>query len=44
VSVVIKGTTQGTITDLKGMYSTPVPTDNTVLVFSFVGYLTKEML
>lgn len=42
-SVVVKGTTQGTITDLNGSYSITVPENATTLVFSFVGYLTKEM-
>ena len=42
-SVVVKGTTQGVITDLDGSYSIDVPADATTLVFSFVGYLTKEM-
>ena len=42
-SVVVKGTTQGTITNLDGTYSISVPENATTLVFSFVGYLTKEM-
>ncbi|WP_111669373.1 SusC/RagA family TonB-linked outer membrane protein [Algoriphagus litoralis] len=42
-SVVVKGTTQGTITDLDGSYSITVPDNASTLVFSFVGYLTKEM-
>ena len=42
-SVVVKGTTQGVITDLDGSYSIDAPADATTLVFSFVGYLTKEM-
>lgn len=42
-SVVVKGTTQGTVTDLDGSYSISVPADANVLVFSFVGYLTKEV-
>ncbi|WP_026950708.1 SusC/RagA family TonB-linked outer membrane protein [Algoriphagus mannitolivorans] len=42
-SVVVKGTTQGTITNLDGTYSISVPENGAVLVFSFVGYLTKEM-
>ncbi|GAA0879229.1 TonB-dependent receptor [Algoriphagus jejuensis] len=42
-SVVVKGTTQGTITDLDGSYSISVPDNAATLVFSFVGYLTKEM-
>ncbi|HBL78098.1 MAG: SusC/RagA family TonB-linked outer membrane protein [Bacteroidetes bacterium GWF2_42_66] len=42
VSVVIKGTTQGIITDFDGKYSlNNVPTDAT-LVFSFVGMKTVE--
>ena len=42
-SVVVKGTTQGTITDIDGSYSIQVPSEATTLVYSFVGYLTKEM-
>jgi TonB-dependent starch-binding outer membrane protein SusC len=41
-SVVVKGTTQGTITNLDGTYSISVPESANTLVFSFVGYLTKE--
>lgn len=41
-SVVIKGTTTGTITDIDGNYSIKVnPKD--VLVVSYLGYLTKEV-
>lgn len=43
VSVVVKGTTNGTITDFDGKYSISVPGPKTVLVFSFVGYATKEV-
>jgi hypothetical protein len=42
-SVVVKGTTQGTITDLDGAYSITVPDNSATLVFSFVGYLTQEI-
>ena len=42
-SVVVKGTTQGTVTNLDGSYSLQVPSDASTLVFSFVGYLTKEV-
>ncbi|MDX9882654.1 MAG: TonB-dependent receptor [Prolixibacteraceae bacterium] len=43
VTVVVKGTTQGTITDTDGNYSLPnVPGDAT-LVFSFVGMQTQEI-
>ncbi|WP_115869323.1 SusC/RagA family TonB-linked outer membrane protein [Marinoscillum furvescens] len=43
VSVVIKGTTTGTVSDLDGRYSLTVPDDESVLVFSFVGYLNEEV-
>lgn len=43
VSVVVKGTTQGTITDIEGKYALSVPSSETVLVFSFVGFLTEEV-
>lgn len=41
-TVVIKGTTQGTITDLDGNYSIVVPNAQTVLVYSFAGMPSKE--
>lgn len=41
VSVVLKGTSQGVITDLDGHFSIEVPAGQTaVLVFSYVGYQT----
>ena len=43
VSVSIKGTTQGTITDTNGKYSIVVPDQSSVLVFSFVGMITQEV-
>ncbi|MGV3559295.1 SusC/RagA family TonB-linked outer membrane protein [Larkinella arboricola] len=43
VSVVIKGTTRGTSTNQNGAFQLAVPNDQTVLVFSFVGYLKKEV-
>ncbi len=42
VSVVVKGTTYGTTTDLDGKYSLNVPADAKTLVFSFVGMSTIE--
>ena len=36
VNVLIKGTTQGTVTDVEGNYALEVPDENTVLVFSSV--------
>jgi TonB-linked SusC/RagA family outer membrane protein len=43
VSVVLKGTTQGTATDSDGKYSLTLPDGNGTLVFSFIGYLTEEV-
>ena len=42
VSVLIKGTSTGTITDLYGKYRVTVPSHHTVLQFSFIGYKTLE--
>ncbi|MEO6287825.1 MAG: TonB-dependent receptor [Dyadobacter sp.] len=42
VSVVAKGTSVGTVTDLEGNYSVSVP-GSTTLVFSFIGYITQEI-
>ena len=43
VNVVVKGTTQGTVTDIEGNYRLSVPNENDTLVFSFVGYANKEV-
>lgn len=43
-SIVIKGTTSGIITNLDGEYTITVPDENAVLVFSFLGYLSEEVL
>ena len=40
-SVVVKGTTNGTITDMDGNFSLNVPED-AILEFSFVGYISQE--
>lgn len=42
VSVLVKGTTQGTSTDAEGNFSLKVESSESVLVFSFVGYRTEE--
>ena len=42
VSVLIKGTTQGTVTDANGNFSVAA-TENNVLVFSFIGFITQEI-
>jgi TonB-linked SusC/RagA family outer membrane protein len=43
VSVVVKGTTVGTVTDIDGKYVITAA-DSDVLVFSFVGMATQEIL
>jgi TonB-linked SusC/RagA family outer membrane protein len=43
VSVIIKGTTRGTVTDFNGNYEIRIP-ENSTLLFSFIGYSTKEIL
>jgi TonB-linked SusC/RagA family outer membrane protein len=43
VSVVVKGTTVGTVTDFNGYYVLSVPESATTLVFSFVGMRTQEV-
>ncbi|WP_051359988.1 SusC/RagA family TonB-linked outer membrane protein [Adhaeribacter aquaticus] len=43
VSILIKGTTNGAVTDVDGRFSLTVPNNNTVLVLSYIGYLTKEV-
>lgn len=43
VSVVVKGTANGTITDIDGKYSLSVPEKST-LVFSFVGFTSLEQV
>ncbi len=41
-NVIIKGTTQGTATDFDGNYSLKVPGPDAVLLFSYIGFITKE--
>lgn len=43
VNVVIKGTTTATTTDINGFYSIEVASEKSVLVFSFIGYVTEEL-
>jgi TonB-linked SusC/RagA family outer membrane protein len=42
-SVMIKGTTQGGVTDDKGLFSLVVPSSATTLVVSFTGFLQMEI-
>ena len=43
VSVIEKGTTNGTVTDLDGNYRLSVSGPEATLVFSFVGFVTQEI-
>ena len=43
VSVIIKGTSKGTATDGNGAFSLQVPDDNSVLIFSYVGFSSQEI-
>ena len=43
VSVVIKGTSNGTITDMSGQFTLSNVKSSDVLVFSFIGYKTQEI-
>jgi TonB-dependent starch-binding outer membrane protein SusC len=42
VSVTLKGSNTGVITDANGQYDISVPSKQSVLIFSFVGFLPKE--
>ncbi len=43
VSIKVKGTAIGVSSDVSGRYSITVPDGSTVLVFTYVGYTTKEV-
>ena len=43
VSVVIKGSSRGTVTDKNGIFNIDVPENSQTLVFSFVGMKTQEI-
>ncbi len=43
VSVLVKGTTVGTITDFDGNYSLEVPSGKHILVISYIGYKTQDI-
>lgn len=42
-NVVVKGTTNGVITDIDGNYTLANVEDNSMLVFSYIGYLSQEI-
>ncbi len=42
-NVVVKGTTNGTITDIDGQYSLSNVSNNDILTISYIGYLSKDI-
>lgn len=43
VSVLVKGVSKGTITDLNGKFNMLMPGSSTILVFSYIGYESKDV-
>ena len=43
VSIQVKGTTLGTVSDMDGEFTLHVPANAKILVFSFVGMTTQEV-
>ncbi|HET9486287.1 MAG TPA: SusC/RagA family TonB-linked outer membrane protein, partial [Chryseosolibacter sp.] len=44
VSVLVRGTTTGLTTDADGRYTVTVPDESSVLTFSFIGFVTQEIV
>lgn len=42
-SVVVQGTTTGTVTDIDGNYSLNVPAGTVILEFSYIGYISQQV-
>lgn len=43
VNIIVKNSSEGTVTDLDGNYSLQVTDDEAVLIFSFIGFTTQEV-
>jgi TonB-linked SusC/RagA family outer membrane protein len=43
VTIVVKGTTTGTVTDVNGAFNIPVPAGKTILQFSYIGFENQEV-
>lgn len=41
-NILVKGTAIGTVTDNEGNYTIQTPDENSILVFSFIGYVSEE--
>jgi TonB-dependent starch-binding outer membrane protein SusC len=44
VSIAVKGTKSGTMTDANGIFTLTIPDYNATLIFSFVGYIQQEII
>lgn len=44
VTVLVKGTTTGVATEIDGTYSITVPSSQSILVYSFIGYKAQEIV
>lgn len=44
VSILVKGTTSGTVTDVEGKFKVAVSSDQAVLIFSFIGFQSQEVV
>lgn len=43
VNIIIKGSTNGTSSDIDGKYKLRVPNEESILVYSYIGYLAQEI-
>ncbi|WP_143308428.1 TonB-dependent receptor [Chitinophaga vietnamensis] len=43
VTITVEGTSNGTVTDANGRFTITVPSENSVLVFSYVGYNVQKV-
>ena len=43
ITIQVKGTTTGTTSDMDGKYEITVPDENSILVYSYIGYRTQEI-
>ena len=43
VNVMLKGTASGAVTDFDGKYTLEITSDDDVLIFSYVGYVSEEL-
>ena len=44
VNVIVKGAGTGMVSDINGRFSIAVPSEQAVLVFSFIGFITQEFV